>query len=175
MDREQQHGNDEDLGWTGQTGSVDDEYLEKFLDGLRETCSRFDWRLLPDFGKDSDPRTTPRYRLRAVALDGPAAGTTFEPLGALCYTRTGQIHSEDAWSEAARALGLPSLCVADIIAAANDHTWSGPGGQREPVAHLQALRSRLIRSVGLRVRPGTFARVVGALIAGGRAGQKVRR
>jgi len=161
------------LEWADQTVQAPDEYLEKFLEGLQATRDRFDWMLLPDFGTAPDSRTTPRYRLRAVALDGPAAGATFEPLGALCYTSTGRVHAEDHWSEAARELGLPSLCVADIIAATNDHTWSGPGGQREPVEHLQALRFRLIRSVGLRIRPSAVERVVDALMPGGRAAHKI--
>jgi hypothetical protein len=154
--------------WTGDGEHTPDEYLEKFLEELEDTRDRFDWRLVPDFGKNPDIRTIPRYRLRAIVEDGPAGGKTFEPIGAVCFVRTGSAFTEDHWSEAARTLGLPSLCVADLIAAANDHTWSGPGGDRKPVEHLQALRLRLLRAVGLRIRPSAVERVVDALIPGTR-------
>jgi hypothetical protein len=144
--------------WTGPWQGPE-EYLESFLESLADGRSRFDWKLLPDSGAEPDTRSRTRYRLRGICRKGPAAGRTFEPVGAVCYLRNGTIHDEDNWSAAARALGLPSLCVAELVAASNDHTWTGPGGDREPVEHLQALRRRLIEAVGLDRRGGTAGRM----------------
>jgi hypothetical protein len=144
--------------WTGAQKSPE-EYLESFLRSLEDGHSDFEWTLIPDSGADPESRARARYRLRGVCRKGRAAGRTFEPVGAVCYLRTGEIHDEDSWSRAARTLGLPSLCVVELIAAANDHTWTGPGGDREPVEHLQALRNRLVQAVGLRVPPRAAGRV----------------
>lgn len=138
--------------WTAEGQESSEEYLERFLEELAETHSLFEWKLTPDSGAEPNTRARTRYRLRGVCRKGPAAGVTFEPVGAVCYARTGEIFDEDNWSAAARVLGLPSLCVAELIAAANDHTWIGPGGGREPVEYLRDLRVRLVRAVGLRSR-----------------------
>ena len=168
MDNHAQFVNYADPEWAGDGQQTPDEYLEAFLANLEGTRELFDWKLVPNFGKDPDSRTIPRYRLRGIAESGSATGASFEPLGALCYVRTGSVYSEDNWSGAAKALGLPSLCVAELIAAANDHTWSGPGRRREPVEHLQALRLRMLSAVGLRIRPTAVERVVDALTPGSR-------
>ena len=135
--------------WTADAPQSSGEYLERFLEELEEARNLFDWKLLPD-SLAPDTRRKTRHRLRGICRKGPGSGTTFEPVGAVCYARTGAVYGEDAWSGAARALGLPSLCVAELIAAANDHTWIGPGSGRAPVEHLRELRVRLIRAVGLR-------------------------
>lgn len=145
--------------WAAETDESSEEFLERFLEELAETRSLFEWKLLADEAAHPDSRARTRYRLRGVCRKGPAEGVVFEPVGAVCYARTGEVFDEDNWSAAARSLGLPSLCVAELIAAANDHTWIGPGGGREPVEYLRDLRVRLVRAVGLRVRSGPELRV----------------
>lgn len=157
---------------TAPDGPTPDEFLERFLEGLEEIRDRFDWQLLPDSDREPDNRLDVRYRLRGIVPDGPARGHMFEPLGALCYATTGAVFTEDNWSGAAQALGIPSLCVAEIVAAANDHTWAGPDSQRQPVEHLRALRVRLLRAVGIRMRPTAVERVVEALLPGARQVQR---
>lgn len=146
-------------GWAAAAEASSEEFLERFLAELEAAHDMFDWQLSPDAGAEPEPRQRARYRLRGISKRGPASGAMFEPVGAVCYARTGAVYTEDNWSGAARALGLPSLCMADLIAAANDHTWAGPGGRRQPVHHLRALRTRLIRAVGLR--PETHSRQAG--------------
>lgn len=139
--------------WTSGDQESPEEFLEDFIRALEAVRALFDWALVADAAAETDARTRTRYRLRGVGRKGKSAGVRFEPVGAVCYARTGQVYDEDNWSGAARALGLPSLCMAELIAAANDHTWIGPGGDREPVEHLRGLRLRLIQAVGLKVRP----------------------
>lgn len=139
--------------WTSESQENPEEFLEDFIRALEEVRPLFDWNLVADSRTESDARIRTRYRIRGVGRKGQSAGVTFEPVGAVCYARTGEVHDEDNWSGAARALGLPSLCVAELIAAANDHTWIGPGGEREPIEYLRGLRLRLIQAVGLKARP----------------------
>lgn len=139
--------------WTAESQESPEEFLEAFIQALEAARALFDWSLVADAGAEPDARNRIRYRLRGVGRKGKSAGVTFEPVGAVCYARTGEIYDEDNWSGAARALGLPSLCMAELIAAANDHTWIGPGGDREPVEYLRGLRLRLIQAVGLKAGP----------------------
>ena len=159
MNKREQLVGETQSGWPDYGSHDPGEFLEAFLEELEQNRSLFDWKLIPDSGKPSEKRGASRYQLRGICRRGPAAGAVFEPIGALCYAKTGAVYTEDTWSGAARALGLPSLCVAELIAAANDHTWAGPPGRRQPVAHLRGLRLRLIRAVRLRSRPRPVERI----------------
>jgi hypothetical protein len=135
--------------WTTKSQDSPEEFLEDFIRALEQARPLFDWILVADSGMEPDSRSRTRYRIRGVGKKGTARGVTFEPVGAVCFVRTGEVYDEGNWSGAARAIGLPSLCMAELIAAANDHTWIGPGGDREPVEYLRGLRLRLIQAVGL--------------------------
>jgi hypothetical protein len=76
---------------------------------------------------------------------------SFDPMGALWYVRTGEVLEPRDWPRAGDRLGLLPPRAADIRAAANDATWAGSEGRREPVEYLQVLRERLEVAVGLSV------------------------
>jgi hypothetical protein len=121
----------------------------EFMEELERVRDQFDWSLRPDTGWAPDRRSRPRLHIRATGKRGPVEGRVFEPIGAVCYGLNGQIYDEKSWKEAAAALDLLPISAAELRAAANDQTWAGAEGAREPVEHLQALRDRLIAAAGL--------------------------
>ena len=74
-----------------------------------------------------------------------------DPIGAVCYAATQELYGPDSWQDAANAIELSLISAADLVAAANDRTWKGKPGFREPDEYLLSLRRQLIESVGLKI------------------------
>ena len=121
--------------------------IEQFIEELKRTRDRFVWGLVPDTSWAADRRAWPRYRIRAQSDDDATGVFVFDPIGAVCYSKTGNVFAEDAWPEAAAELGLSESDSERLAAAANDRTWEGPEGNRRPVRELQRLRVELIEAV----------------------------
>src|SRR5262249_18018019 len=94
----------------------------------------------------------------------------FDPIGAVCYTRTGLVFDEDHWLSAAEKLGLSLIDAADLTAAANNVSLIS---NRHYMLRLRAqiiddvrLRPEIVR-VGFRIRiPDTFLGLVSLLVFG---------
>ena len=124
----------------------------EFFEELKKVRIHFDWKFRVDTRWAAERRVTPRLHIRAKPKEGPAKDLVIlDPIGAVCYARNAHIHDEQSWRKAAQTLGLSPTEAAELRAASNDNTWAGTEGHREPVEHLQALRDRLIATVGLSV------------------------
>lgn len=92
----------------------------------------------------------------------------FDPIGAVCYARTGVIFDEDHWLSAAEKLGLSHIDAADLTAASNNVAL------RSNRYYMDRLRSQIIEDVRLRPEiirggfrmPDTFLGFVSLLIFG---------
>lgn len=124
---------------------------QEFMDELRAASPEFVWTLETDTGIHAFQRKWPRTLIRGVLKAGVHHRIAFEPMGALCYARTGRLFEPKHWAKAGDALGLLPVRAAELHAAGNDATWAGEEGEREPVEYLQALRARMIEAVGLSV------------------------
>src|SRR5262245_56474675 len=128
----------------------------ELLEELNRIRGNFIWHY---DGKKRRIRAKLRFRSQTPA---------FDPIGAVCYTRTGMIFDEDHWLDAAGKLGLSHIDAADLTAAANNVSLIS---NRE---YLSRLRSHIIDDVRLRpeiVRrafrmPFTFLGFVSLLIFG---------
>lgn len=106
-------------------------------------------------------------RIRAE-LRFPSNGLLFDPIGAVCYTKTGMVFDEDDWVGAAETLGLSHIDAADLTAAANNVSI--------PCNHpyLKRLRSQIIDDVRLKPErrrlgwrlPDTFLGLIALLVFG---------
>ena len=91
----------------------------------------------------------------------------FDPIGAVCYTKTGAIFDEDHWVGAAEKLGLSHIDAADLTAAANNVSTSNH-------PYMKRLRSQIIEDVCLKPErrriafrvPDTFLGLVALLVFG---------
>lgn len=124
---------------------------QEFMEQLARASSRFVWRLEADSGVNAERRRRPRMLIRATPRSGPHVDISFGPMGALWYAISGDVVEPRDWARAGDLLGLPPARAADLRAAANDATWAGAEGRREPVEYLQTLRERLEAAVGLSV------------------------
>lgn len=122
--------------------------LDEFLSELLGVRDRFGWCLVPDIGPGSERRAHPRLHVRAVSRS-KGEERVFDPIGALCYTRTGTIYGPHDWPDAGEVLGMAPRDAAVLVAASSDRTWTGPEGQRERVPMLAGVRDRMIGVVGL--------------------------
>jgi hypothetical protein len=129
----------------------------EFLAELQEVRGSFHWKLVVS-DRFPERRVQPRSRVRAAIKAGPK-NVLLDPIGALCYARTGQIHPPEAWVDAANAVGLSLIDAADLTAAANDRTWLQVEGRREPDPCIPALRRRLAAAVGLDLNVGFRVRL----------------
>jgi hypothetical protein len=123
--------------------------LDEFLTALNDVRDRFGWCLVPDAGPGSERRAHPRLHVRAVLLSG-GRETVLDPIGAVCYSRTGSVYEPRDWPDAGEVLGMAPRDSAMLVAASSDRTWSGPEGQRERVPMLAEVRDRMVRVLGLR-------------------------
>jgi hypothetical protein len=120
----------------------------ELISELEKVRGYFEWKLMPDGDLRLDRPGRTRMRLRGICKDG-SNGLIFEPIGAVCYIRTGRTYINDSWIEAADILGLALMDAGDLTAAANDVTWQRENGVREPDRYVQSLRKRLFAAVGL--------------------------
>jgi len=121
---------------------------KEFIAELKKSRDLFEWTLLQGTGTWVERRATPRLRVRAKLKNDPDQGL-LDPIGAVCFARTGVLFSEDYWVEAAIAIGLSVQDARDVVAAANDITWRTVDDRREPDSYKQALRSWLVEATGL--------------------------
>jgi hypothetical protein len=106
---------------------------------LEKARDLFYWTLTTGSGPVHERRMTPRLRVRGILRDNPEK-MVFDPIGAVCFSKTGLIFSEDYWVEAAISIGLSMEDARDVVAAANDMTWRNRENRREPDPYKQALR-----------------------------------
>ena len=110
---------------------------------LEKARALFEWTLSSGPGPVHERRMTPRLRVRG-ALKNNHERMVFDPIGAVCFSKTGLIFSEDYWVEAAISIGLSIDDARDVIAAANDMTWRTRENRREPDPYKQAIRKCLV-------------------------------
>ena len=125
---------------------------KEFLLELEKIRDSFEWKLVSSTDWHEERRSQPRLRIRGICKNGPP-GILFEPIGAVCYVRTGRVCVEDAWLEAATAIDLSLMDASDLIAAANDRGWTDAADGRKPSEYVQRLRARLAGSVALGLTP----------------------
>ena len=123
----------------------------ELISELENVRRHFQWRFVPNGHASLDRRRWNRHRLRGICRES-LGEMLFEPIGAVCYIKTGRTYINDSWIEAANILGLSLMDAADLTAAANDVTWQRESGAREPDRYIQSLRKRLIAAVGLERR-----------------------
>lgn len=121
--------------------------IQEFLRETARSSDQFDWSLTADTGHHPERRATPRFHLEAV----PRVKLDYrlDPVRALAFVWTGEV--PDGWGEAAGALGLELADASAIVAAANDRTWRGEAGNRQPEVTLLGLRRALLEAVGIVV------------------------
>jgi hypothetical protein len=123
---------------------------DEFILELAKVRTLFNWKAIPSRSQGPERRSKERLLIRGTSKD-LVDGVVFDPIGALCYVRTGQAYHTVVWLEAARALRLREMDAWQLNAAANDvvYTQVGPD-QRRLHPHLAALRSELTAAVGLQ-------------------------
>jgi len=119
--------------------------VKELIAELEKAQGRFDWMLSDSGGPMAERRATPRLRLRARLKDSEETAL-FDPIGVVCFSRTGLMFSEDYWVEAAMSLNLPLEDARDIMATSNDMTWRTVENRREPDPYKQALRQCLLNA-----------------------------
>jgi hypothetical protein len=110
---------------------------------LEKARDLFEWSLLKGDLPVVERRKNPRLRVRGKLKKDPEK-IMMDPIGAVCFSRTGIIFSEHYWVEAAITIGLSIEEARDIMAAANDMTWRNVGKVRKPDPYKQALRESLL-------------------------------
>jgi hypothetical protein len=122
--------------------------IDEFILELEQVHLQFEWVLRPEPGPVPERRSKARLALRAQSRSSSVAAV-FDPIGAVCYARTGKIFPPMDWPGAGKALGIMIADAATLFAVSTDRTWGGPTGHRKPVPELIAMRRRMIGSVGL--------------------------
>jgi hypothetical protein len=79
----------------------------EFLEELRSIHRNFQWKYV---GRNRN------IRARAKGRHSPL----LDPIGALCYSKTGVIYDEENWFQAAQEIGLSHIDAGDLTAAANN-------------------------------------------------------
>jgi hypothetical protein len=122
----------------------------ELVDELKKVVHLFEWKLVSHTHspEPSERRVKPRRRLRGICKSGPD-GMVFEPIGAVCYIRTGIAYGEDNWLESALTLELSPQDAKDLVAAANDLAWRQVADHREPDPYRQMLRQTMATAMGL--------------------------
>jgi hypothetical protein len=110
---------------------------------LEKARDLFEWSLLTGDLPVVERRKNPRLRVRGKLKKDPEK-VLLDPIGAVCFSRTGIMFSEHYWVEAALTIGLSIEDARDIMAAANDMTWRNVGSGRQPDPYKQALRERIL-------------------------------
>jgi hypothetical protein len=120
----------------------------QFIEELRSIQHLYAWKFQSDGNWPGNRRWRPRLRIRA-SLDESADSPVLDPIGAVCFAKTGRLFNAESWIQAADAIELSLIDAADITAAANDRTWKAEGDGRVMNSYLVSLRKRLMNSVGL--------------------------
>jgi hypothetical protein len=110
---------------------------------LEKARDLFEWSLLKGDLPVVERRKHPRLRVRGKLKKDPEK-VVMDPIGAVCFSKTGIMFSEHYWVEAAITIGLSIEEARDIMAAANDMTWRNVGKVRKPDPHKQALRESIL-------------------------------
>ena len=110
---------------------------------LEKARDLFEWTLLNGDLPVVERRKNPRLRVRGRVRKDPDK-VLLDPIGAVCFSKTGIMFSEHYWVEAALTIGLAIEDARDIIAAANDMTWRNVGSVRQPDPYKHALRECLM-------------------------------
>src|SRR5688572_12570956 len=110
---------------------------------LEKARDLFEWTLLNGDLPPVERRKNPRLRVRGRVRKDPDK-VLLDPIGAVCFSKTGIMFSEHYWVEAALTIGLAIEDARDIIAAANDMTWRNVGSVRQPDPYKQHLRECLL-------------------------------
>jgi hypothetical protein len=85
---------------------------KELLEELRSIRRNFDWKY--------DGRSR---KIRANLKSQPD-GVVFDPIGAVCYSKTGRTFDEGNWFQAAEEIGLSHIDAGDLTAAANNVTYN---------------------------------------------------
>ena len=116
---------------------------KEFVAELEKARDLFDWTLMTGDSVYVERRKTPRLRVRAKVKNS-ADTVLLDPIGAVCFARTGILFSEHYWVEAALSIALSIEDARDIVAATNDMTWRTVGNARQPDPYKQAIRECLL-------------------------------
>lgn len=122
---------------------------KELMTELEKARDLFHWTLVPGTGPMVERRLTPRLRVRARLKNDPDK-TVFDPIGVVCFSRTGLMFSDDYWIEAAISIALSIDDARDVMSAANDMTWRTVNDHREPDPYKDALRTCLMDVTRLR-------------------------
>ena len=119
---------------------------KEFLEELERIRLDFEWRF--------DGRN------RKVRAEVQSETVLFDPIGALCFAKTGLVFDEELWFRAACELGLSHIDAGDLMAAANNVCAQANR------AYLHHLRRQLIDHIRLQPErvPGGFHLMDGLLV-----------
>jgi hypothetical protein len=116
---------------------------KELITELEKARDLFEWALLSGDAPVVERRKNPRLRVRGKLKTDPEK-VLMDPIGAVCFSRTGIMFSEHYWVEAALTIGLAIEDARDIMAAANDMAWRNVGNIRQPDPYKQALRECIL-------------------------------
>src|SRR5205823_481063 len=109
--------------------------IAQLIIALRTTRETFRWSV-----SDDD------QRLRGLSVDG----TVFDPIGVVCFMRTGRVFNEMDWLRAGKDLGLSMDDCLDVIEASNNELEHRTGKGIEVDPYKAWLRRQLEFAVGLK-------------------------
>ena len=116
---------------------------KEFIGELEKARDLFEWTLITGDAPVIERRRSQRLRVRG-RLKNSTEKALFDPIGAVCFARTGILFSEHYWVEAALSIALSIEDARDIVAAANDMTWRTIGTTRHPDPYKHAIRECLL-------------------------------
>jgi hypothetical protein len=124
--------------------------VTEFIAELEKVQHLFEWKFEADNNWYANRRSRARLRIRAVT-NGTTGNCSFDPIGAVCFAKTGQLFDAESWIAAASAIELSLIDAADITATTNERTWKADGDTRVLDPYLVSLRESLINTVGLNL------------------------
>jgi len=126
--------------------------VAEFITELKRVHHLFDWKYVTAPDWPGERRSRARLRIRASACSTPHA-VLLDPIGAVCFAKTGRLYDADSWIQAAAAIELTLIDAGDITAAVNERTWKASGDGRTLNPYLVLLRESLVNTVGLQEKP----------------------
>ena len=108
--------------------------VREFLSELKAARGEFDWQF---YGRHK--------RIRGLLKNG-ATRQVFDPLTAVCYSKTGRLFSEEDWTDASSEIELSWIDAGDLNAALNNV----PGADD---SYVKVLRQELINALMLDSEP----------------------